>query len=207
MNNLSENKSIIFDLDGTIWNSIPYRIKAWQLAFKDFGIDTDSEVIRLMIGYPGSMLIKKMNSRDPAIEQREEMYFEQMLPDVQFYPDVAKTFSELRKSGFKIAIVTSSRRDLIEKINVPADAIVTMDDVQKGKPDPEPYEKAIKIMGGIPDRTIVVGDIDNDLVPAKLLGCVAILVSHGTQKQSEHKDYEISEIWDVINIIQNLNWK
>ena len=67
MATVSANKSIIFDLDGTIWNSIIYSIKAWQLAFKDYGIDTDPEVIRLMIGYPGSMLSKKMNARDPAI--------------------------------------------------------------------------------------------------------------------------------------------
>lgn len=207
MATVSANKSIIFDLDGTIWNSIVYRIKAWQLAFKDYGIDTDPEVIRLMIGYPGSMLIKKMNARDPAIEKREEMYFEKMLQDVQFYPDVEDTFSQLRNMGFKIAIVTSSRRNMIEKINVHADAIVTMDDVQKGKPDPEPYEKAIKIMDGTPERTIVVGDIDNDLVPAKLLGCLAILVSHGTKKQSEHKDYEISEIGDIIKIIETLKWR
>ena len=207
MATVSDNKSIIFDLDGTIWNSIIYRIKAWQLAFKDYGIDTDPEVIRLMIGYPGSMLIKKMNARDPAIEKREEMYFEKMLPDVKFYPDVEYTFSWLKKMGFKIAIVTSPRRNMIEKINVHADAIVITGDVQKGKPDPEPYEKAIKIMEGTPERTIVVGDIDNDLIPAKLLGCVAILVLHGTLKQSEHKDYEISEIGDIIKIIETLKWR
>ena len=207
MDSFSVNKAIIFDLDGTIWNSIPYRIRAWQLAFKDYGMDTDPEVIRLMIGYPGSMLIKKMNAKDPEIEKTEEKYFEKMLNDVKFYPDVEETFHELKKSGFKIAIVTSSRRNMVEKIKIKADAIVTMDDVSSGKPDPEAYLKAIKIMGSTPSKTVVVGDIDNDLIPAKKLGCIAILVDHGIQKKSENKDYEIKDIHEILGIIQSLNWK
>ncbi len=207
MDSFTVNKAIIFDLDGTIWNSIPYRIQAWQLAFRDYGMDTDPEVIRLMIGYPGSMLIKKMNAKDPEIEKTEEKYFENMLNDVKYYPDVEKTFHELKKSGFKIAIVTSSRRNMIEKIKIKADAIVTMDDVSSGKPDPEAYLKAIKIMECTTSRTIVVGDIDNDLIPAKKLGCIAILVNHGTQKKSENKDYEIKDIHEMLDIIQSLNWK
>ena len=207
MDSFSVNKAIIFDLDGTIWNSIPYRIRAWQLAFKDYGMDTDPEVIRLMIGYPGSMLIKKMNAKDPEIEKTEEKYFEKMLNDVKFYPDVEETFHELKKSGFKIAIVTSSRRNMVEKIKIKADAIVTMDDVSLGKPHPEAYLKAIKIMGSTPSKTVVVGDIDNDLIPAKKLGCIAILVNHGTQKKSENKDYEIKDIHEILDIIKSLNWK
>ena len=188
-------------------DSISYRIQAWQLAFRDYGIDTDPEVIGLMIGYPGSMLIKKMNAKDPEIEKTEEKYFAKMLNDVKFYPDVSETFHELKISGFKIAIVTSSRRNMIEKIKIKADAIVTMDDVSSGKPDPEAYLKAIKIMECTTSRTIVVGDIDNDLIPAKKLGCIAILVNHGTQKKSENKDYEIKDIHEMLDIIQSLNWK
>ena len=207
MDIFSINKAIIFDLDGTIWNSISYRIQAWQLAFRDYGIDTDPEVIGLMIGYPGSMLIKKMNAKDPEIDKTEEKYFAKMLNDVKFYPDVSETFHELKISGFKIAIVTSSRRNMIDKIKIEADAIVTMDDVSSGKPDPEAYLKAIKIMGSTPSRTVVVGDIDNDLIPAKKLGCIAILVNHGTQKKSENKDYEIKDIHEILDIIKSLNWK
>ena len=207
MDSFTVNKAIIFDLDGTIWNSIPYRIHAWQLAFRDYGMDTDPEVIRLMIGYPGSMLIKKMNAKDPEIEKTEEKYFEKMLNDVKFYPDVDETFHDLKKLGFKIAIVTSSRRNMVEKIKIEADAIVTMDDVSSGKPDPEAYLKTIKIVGSTPSRTIVVGDIDNDLIPAKKLGCIAILVNHGFQKKSENKDYEIKDIHEILDIIQSLNWK
>jgi HAD superfamily hydrolase (TIGR01509 family) len=205
MVNSSGNRGVIFDLDGTIWDSIPYRIKAWQLAFKDFNIDTDPNVIRLMIGYPGSMLIKKMNAKDPAIEKREEKYFSEMLSDVRFFPDVADTFSELKRLGYRIAVVTSSRRAMVKKITIYADAIVTMDDVKNGKPDTESYLKAMAMMNTNPAGTIVVGDIDNDLIPAKILGCTAVLVSHGINKECENKDFKITEIRDLLILIKSLH--
>ncbi len=200
----SGKNGIIFDLDGTIWDSMPYRIKAWQMAFRDYGIDSDPEVIRLMIGYPGSMLIKKMNARDPNIEMTEERYFSGMFSDVKFFPDVVDTFKELRNLGFKIAIVTSSRRAMAERLNIQVDVLITMDDVENGKPDPEGYRKAMAIMGTAPESTVVVGDIDNDLIPAKTLGSVAVLVTHGIEKESKSKDYEITNIGDIISLIKKL---
>ena len=200
----SSKNGIIFDLDGTIWNSMPYRIRAWQMAFKDYGIDTDPEVIRLMIGYPGSMLIKKMNARDPGIEVTEEKYFAEMFPEVKFFPDVKDTFMELRAMGFKIAIVTSSRRAMAQSLDIDVDALVTMDDVVNGKPDTEPYIRAMAIMETLPENTIVVGDIDNDLIPAKAVGSIAVLVTHGIEKESKSKDYEIENISDIINLIKKL---
>lgn len=200
----STKYGIIFDLDGTIWNSMPYRIKAWQMAFRDYGIEGDPEVIRLMIGYPGSMLIKKMNARDPDIEMTEEKYFSNMFPEVKFFPDVKDTFRELRSMGFKIAIVTSSRRAMAQRLDIDVDALVTMDDVVNGKPDTEPYLKAMDIMGTSPENTIVVGDIDNDLIPARSLGSIAVLVTHGIGKESNNKNYEIENISDIINLIKKL---
>jgi HAD superfamily hydrolase (TIGR01509 family) len=197
-------KGIIFDLDGTIWDSMPYRIRAWEMAFRDYGIDSDPEVIRLMIGYPGSMLIKRMNARDPNIEMAEERYFSKMFSEVKFFPDVAGTFRELRKLGFKIAIVTSSRRAMAERLIIKVDALVTMDDVSNGKPDPEGYRKAMDLMGTSPESTVVVGDIDNDLIPAKILGSVAVLVTHGIKKESKSKDYEIENIGDLINLLKKI---
>ncbi|WP_061950923.1 HAD hydrolase-like protein [Acidiplasma cupricumulans] len=90
---------IIFDLDGTIWDSVEYRIKAWKQALHDYGIDTDPEIIRLLIGYPGTMLIKAVNGRDPNIEKSEEEYFGNYINYVKFFPDVDKTFKELKKHG------------------------------------------------------------------------------------------------------------
>ncbi|WP_061950922.1 HAD-IA family hydrolase [Acidiplasma cupricumulans] len=77
--------------------------------------------------------------------------------------------------GFKIAIVTSSRRAMVSRLKINVDAIVTMDDVKNGKPDVEPYLKALEIMNVGANNAVAVGDIDNDLIPAKRLGMTAVL--------------------------------
>ncbi len=199
-------KGIIFDLDGTIWDSIDYRVEAWKRAFKDYNIDSDPEVIKLMIGYPGSMLIKKMNAINPEIEMGEEKYFHENIGNVRFFNDVEETFNILKSNNIKMAVVTSSRRKLINELNLNVDAIVTMDDVKRGKPDTEPYLKAINLMKVTPENTMVVGDIDNDLIPAKKLNCVSVLVTHGSKKESTHKDYEIENIRDIISIMREIKW-
>ncbi|MEM0139106.1 MAG: HAD family phosphatase [Ferroplasma sp.] len=203
---LKTAKAIIFDLDGTILDSINYRIKSWEKAFKDFGIDSDPEVIRLMIGYPGSMLIKKMNARNPEIEVHEEKYFAAYKDKVKLFNDVEETFEQIRNAGIKIAIVTSSRRKMMDTLKINVDALVTMDDVKNGKPDTEPYLKAMHELGVLPENTIVVGDIDNDLIPAKKLGSIAILVTHGIEKESKNKDYEIENIGGLIDILRKISW-
>ncbi len=164
----------IFDLDGTILDSMDYRIKSWNKAFKDFGIESDPEIIKLMIGYPGSMLIKAMHARDPDIEKREEKYFSTYFNDLKFFDDVDETFKFLKEHGFKIAVVTSSRREMLNKFKLNVDVTVTMDDVIHGKPDTEPYLKAIKLMGVEPQNTVVIGDIDNDLIPSRALDCLSV---------------------------------
>ncbi|KQB36210.1 HAD family hydrolase [Acidiplasma cupricumulans] len=193
---------IIFDLDGTIWDSVEYRIKAWKQALHDYGIDTDPEIIRLLIGYPGTMLIKAVNGRDPNIEKSEEEYFGNYINYVKFFPDVDKTFKELKNMGFKIAIVTSSRRAMVSRLKINVDAIVTMDDVKNGKPDVEPYLKALEIMNVGANNAVAVGDIDNDLIPAKRLGMTAVFVTHGAKKDADHKDFSIVNIYDVINVVK-----
>ncbi len=194
-------KAVIFDLDGTILDSIELRIKSWQRAFEDYKISTDPEIIRLMIGYPGSMLIKKVNAMNPEIEFREEYYFKMHINELKFFPDVDFTFNELKRLNIKIAVVTSSRKDFVKMLNINADAIVTIDDVSNGKPDTEPYLRAMSMMNVNPKETIVIGDIDNDLIPSRNLGCLSILVKHGRSIHSDHADLEIDEIKDLLNII------
>ncbi|AAT43693.1 HAD family hydrolase [Picrophilus oshimae] len=196
-------KAVIFDLDGTILDSIPLRVRSWQQAFDDYNISADPEIIRLMIGYPGSMLIKKVNAMNPEIEFREEYYFKMHLDELRFFPDVDDTFKELRKLGVKIAVVTSSRKDFVMRLNIKADAIVTIDDVKNGKPDTEPYIKAMSMMNVKPDETVVVGDIDNDLIPSRELGCLSVLVRHNRNVSSDHADIIIEEIKEVLNIFND----
>jgi len=200
-------RGVIFDFDGTLLDSVELRISAWKRAFQDFGVIVPENLIRPMIGYPGIDLAKRFVRNPLDVEMLQEDYFIKNIESAKFFQDVIPTLTELRKRGIKTAVVTSTRRIVMQKFSIPVDHVVTIDDVSRGKPDPEPYLKALKMMGILPEECIVVGDIENDLIPAKKLRCIAVLVKHGREINSNYADYEIENIADILNIIDRLAGK
>ncbi len=191
-------KGIIFDFDGTVLDSVNARVRAWKLALEDYGANVDEEAIRRDIGIPGSALAGKYVSDPYGAEMAQERYFIKEIDSVKLFPDVLSTFDILRRNGIKIAIVTSTRRIVMNRFNLNVDTVITIDDVTHGKPSTEPYEKAVMNIGTANGNTMVVGDIENDLVPARKMGCVPVLVRHGRKISTAFEDYEVEEIGDIL---------
>lgn len=200
---------MIFDLDGTILDSFSLRVEAWANAFIKFGIIPEEIEIRPLIGLPGATLAAKYSDDPYAVEMEEERFFEKRMSEVSLYPDVESTFSKLGEMGILTAIVTSSRRKLVDVMKLPTDRIVTIDDVNRGKPDVEPYKKAMQILGiSDPGSMIVVGDALTDITPANDLGSISVLVRHGNGYETDVPNYiidEVSEILDIIAKIEKLD--
>lgn len=198
-------RAAIFDLDGTILDSFRLRIQSWIKAFSDFGITVTPEEIFPMIGLPGVDLAGKFSKRAFEIEEAEERYFRAHLPDLTYFPDVSRSFKEIEAMGIRICIVTSSRRSFIDVMKIDHPPVITIDDVQVGKPDPKPYLLALKKIGGIGGtETIVFGDAVSDMIPAREIGAVAVLVRHGRPIEYEGCDYYIDEIAEAVALIKHL---
>ncbi len=193
-------KGIIFDFDGTIFDSVNARVRAWKLALKDYGANADEEAIRRDIGIPGVALASKYVSDPYGAEMVQEQYFIKEIDSVKLFPDVSSTFDILRRNGIKIAIVTSTRRIVMNRFSLNVDTVITIDDVTSGKPSTEPYEKAVMNIGTVNGTTMVVGDIENDLVPARKMGCTSVLVKHGRKTSTTYADYEVQEIGDILTL-------
>ncbi|WP_297025849.1 HAD family hydrolase [Thermoplasma sp.] len=200
-------RGVIFDFDGTLLDSVDLRVTAWKKAFQSFGVEVPEDMIRPMIGYPGVDLAKKFVNNPLDVEMLQEDYFLRNIESAKFFQDVIPTLSKLKARGIKTAVVTSTRRMVIQKFSIPVDHVVTIDDVSHGKPDSEPYEKALKMMGISAEECIVVGDIENDLIPAKKIRCTAVLVKHGRKISSSYADYEIENIAEILDIIDHLSGK
>lgn len=198
-------KGIIFDLDGTLLNSKLLRIRAWKHAFELYGVILSDEEIAPMIGLPGPDLAGKFSSKAFEIEMEEEKYFRSHLEEISVYGDVDHTFLALSSLEIKTSIVTSSRRAFMDIIKLPYGPVVTIDDVEVGKPDPESYIKALSLMGVKPMECLVVGDAETDLIPAKDIGSMAVFIGHGSRKSSKYADYYIDEVSDVLPIVKKLN--
>ncbi len=200
-------RGIIFDLDGTLLDSLEERISAWQQAFTRFGIELDRNAIRPLIGLPGKDLAGRYHEKKEEIDAMEEAYFNRMLPEIPLFPDVEKTIEMLKNIGISIVIVTSSSRGTVNLLKLPVKEIITIDDVKRGKPGTEPYEKALAMMRLTPEMVMVVGDSENDLIPARKMGCISVLVRHFSDSTSQYADYFIDEVSEVIPLLSHLNRK
>ena len=205
MSNSRTISGCIFDLDGTLLDSVDSRIKAWKDAFDQEGISAESSKIRPLIGIPGEELVRRIGGDPKKIEMMQEENFSRSMVNVQYFPDVYPTMNELYREGFKICIVTSSRKKMIESMQLPVHDYVCIDDVKKGKPDPEPYLLALEKMNLKGQEVIVVGDVETDLIPARKIGSVAVLIRHGRIIEADSADFYIDEIKEIIPLIKFIN--
>lgn len=195
---------VIFDLDGTILNSFRQRVHAWKMAFEDQEIFLQESDIESLIGLPGMDLAGKFSNNPELTEKLEEEYFVEMLPQISLYEDYEETVGRLKSMGIKTIIVTSSRRELVRRLNLGNIQVVTIDDVVSGKPDIEAYVKAAEILKVNIKNMVAVGDSINDMIPAKTLGIPAILITHGRKTNITLYDFLIKDLSDLIDCIKNL---
>lgn len=150
-----------------------------------------------------------------VLEEATEIVKER-LPLVELYPDAIDVLNDLKKSGKKLAVITSSIRSvvtpLLEKFNLNDlfDAVVCIEDTERRKPHAQPLQKALEILGGTESEAIMIGDTEKDILAAHNAGVDSILfypVEHQEfyklEKLIEHKPtYVISEFWDVTKIAE-----
>jgi len=185
--------TVIFDVDGTLVDSVDLHARSWQDAFRDFGHDIDARVIRGHIGKGRDQLMPVFLSKDDLDRQgeaiaahRSALFRERYLPRVTAFPDVRDLFLRLRQDGRTIALASSAKDEELEKYKRIAridDLPViqtSSEDVEKSKPHPDIFHAALARSGGIEPRdAIVVGDTPYDAEAAGKAGLRAIGVLCG----------------------------
>lgn len=109
-------KAVIFDVDGTLIDSVPQHARAWQDAFRDFGHDIPFEDIRRQIGKGGDQLLPVFLSEDElgekgeALEKhRSKILKERYLPTIQGLPQVRALIERLQADGKQLALASSAK--------------------------------------------------------------------------------------------------
>jgi len=100
---------------------------------------------------------------------------------VRWQPGVRRLLDELAAAGVPMAIVTASHRNLVDALlshlpDVPFGAIVTGDEVENGKPHPEPYQRAADGLGADPAACVAIEDSVNGAASAQAAGCYVLAV-------------------------------
>lgn len=190
---LTTIEAVIFDVDGTLVDTVDMHAEAWQRAFKEFGKDLEFQTVREQIGKGGDQLMpeflnkKELEEIGEKIEKRHgEIFDKEYLPKSKSFPKVRELFERIKKDGKKIALASDSTEKEIEFLkkvmNIAdlLDAETSADDVEKSKPEPDIFEAALKKIGS-PDasRCIVIGDTPYDAIAAGKINLPTIGVLSG----------------------------
>jgi len=203
-------KAIIFDVDGTLVDSVDLHARAWVDAFGEFGHDIAFADIRQQIGKGGDQLLPVFLS-DEEIEaqgealthRRSEILKERYLPQIRSFPKVRELFLRIRQDGAAIVLASSAKGDELEtykKICKIEDLIAeqtSSDDAEKSKPHPDIFEAAMARLDGVKDdEVLVVGDTPYDAEAAAKAGLRTIGVLCGGFPEQQLRDAGCIAIYD-----------
>jgi HAD superfamily hydrolase (TIGR01549 family) len=186
--------ALLFDIDGTLVDSVDLHARAWQEALEHFGKRIPYQAIRSQIGKGGDQLMKEFLSPKELEEREEEidkyrtdLFKRKYFKDVRAFPRVRELFQEILRRKIPLALASSAKGDELEHYKKLAgidDLVKTetsSDDAERSKPHPDIFEVALKRLGGKPrkDRVYVIGDSPWDAIAAGRLGVRAIGVLCG----------------------------
>jgi len=196
--NKTELHGAIWDMDGTLVDTAELHFAAWSAVAKDLNLPFTREDFASTFGWRNPEILKQLygnrfSEKEIAeLGAKKEEYYRAAArrQGVQPLPGVKALAESLRQAGFKQAIGSSAPRanlDLILKLTELApffDVLVSMEDTQRGKPDPQVFLVAAERLGISPSRCVVIEDAVVGVQAAKAGGmkCIAVdFVGHHGQ--------------------------
>ena len=170
----------IFDVDGTLVDSVDLHAEAWRESFLAFGKDVPFAEIRGQIGKGGDQLLPVFWSKEELkeieeklTEHRSKLFKEKYLSRVVAFPATRELFQRLLADGKKIALASSAKGDELESYKKIAhiedlvDEETSSDDAKESKPHPDIFQAALKKLGNPdPEECVVIGDTPYDIEAA-----------------------------------------
>jgi HAD superfamily hydrolase (TIGR01509 family) len=192
---MKKYKAILFDLDGTLINSLPYHFLAFKDMMLEHGTRISDSHLRILMGLPTESILKELKKKYKykynTLDLREERrfhYFKFLGQRDIVFPGVKKLLENLRLK-YKIAIVTGSspivfNHSTKSDFQILFDEVITISDVKKGKPDPEQLILAAKKLKVKPNECVMIGDSFYDAIAAKKakMDFIGITTGYSSQK-------------------------
>lgn len=213
-------KGVLFDLDGTLVNTTPLILESFRHTFKQFGmpVPSDSELVA-GFGLPMRTAVTAYMPDEMADEFCDAYRaYQRTRHDelIESIDGVGETLSALKRSGIKMAVVTSKKRpaairdlgcyNLVEYF----DTIIACDDCAENKPLPGPSLMALERLGLTGADCLAVGDSPYDLQSARAAGCKTAAVRYTSFDWdyilTEGKpDYVLNKMTYLLTLIDTLN--
>jgi phosphoglycolate phosphatase len=191
--------AILFDLDGTLVDTVELRIEAWARTFAEAGIAADRAHLATLIGVDGRRLVREVgamagvkvdDARCEAIDKRSGETFAKLNHTPRALPGARELVDAIEREGIAWAIATSSRRaqakPSVDALGLPHEpTLVDGSHVKHAKPEPDLLLLGAKELGVEPTRCWYVGDATWDIAAAIAAGMIPIGVTAGSATSAE----------------------
>jgi beta-phosphoglucomutase len=185
-----EQGAVIWDMDGTLVDTAELHFQAWAALAREIGKPFTRAGFAATFGWRNPEIIPKLFGSHCSAQdieelgnRKENLYREQAKQGVDLLPGARQLLEGLQASGFKQAIGSSAPRanlELILELTASAQffqALVSMEDTQRGKPDPEVFVRAAGKLAVSPERCLVIEDAPVGIQAARAGGMRAIAVT------------------------------
>ena len=188
--------TVVFDLDGTLIDSLPAIHVALNQILDGEGMATVTrEQVRELVGFGAKWMINEIHEilgrpiNDAKLRQLTNLYLKAYMQNSAkhtiVYEGVYEVLEILNEAGVKMGVCTNkpgpTTRPVLESLNLDHffGAIVSEDDVKNRKPDAQHVLQTIKAVGGSVFSSVFVGDSETDMLAAQNTGIPAICVTYG----------------------------
>jgi HAD superfamily hydrolase (TIGR01549 family) len=194
--------AVLFDIDGTLTDSVDIHAMAWQEALQKFGHDMPYDRIRRQIGKGGDQLLQTLLPRseyqaegEDLDQYRGDLFKRKYMKLIKPLAMVPELFQRLRQQGTKIVLASSAKRDEVDayekllKVEDLVEQETSSDDAERSKPHPDIFQAAMERIGNPPaEQVLAVGDTpyDSQATAAISVACIGVL-SGGWSREELHE--------------------
>lgn len=183
----------MFDLDGTLVDSVPVILRAFREVHEQMGLPFDEPAVRKLVGIPLERQAERFAGEraQEFIRRYVPLYAAYQTQDMRLFPGTVETLDQLRRRGYRLGLVTSKSSREVDRvlgrtgIGARFEVVVTADDVVNHKPHPEPILKALELLKLRPEEVLYVGDSLFDIEAARKAGVEVAAVSWGARTKDE----------------------
>jgi HAD superfamily hydrolase (TIGR01549 family) len=202
-------RAALFDIDGTLVDSVDLHAKAWQEALSHFGKEVPYAAVRAQIGKGGDQLLATLLSPEELERFGEELdeyrgglYRRDYLPRVTVFPQTRELLAHVKQRGVLVGLASSCNRSelgyylrMVGGASL-VDAATTADDADASKPHPDIFEACLDRLALDPEDAVAIGDSPYDAEAATRAGMAVVGVRCGGFDEALLRDAGCVEIYD-----------